>query len=263
MSKWGHSLPISVFKRRKWIFQWSIPFNSFCFLPHIVTLCQIPWHAMLASPCIKILFFFAIIKSITLAPAALPANQLSHPPSLPFQVFSSEWLFLVPDREEQPKCQDWQNKPRRDSQPRPLWVLAPEMKVEAAESWPTALLTAPFMGRELGRSVSLFLCGHGLHIRSFTLLPCRLQCHETKFSSHQGTAFLALKVESKGRKGSNRAPQNPSQVASASLCCPFLLFKVRVLLCWSERRELLRSQFLPNSPCRVLWILGQSFSRAF
>lgn len=85
MSKWGHSLPISVFKRRRWIFQWSIPFNSFCSLPHIVSLCQIPWYAMLASPYIKILFFFAIIKSITLAPAALPANQLSHPPCLLFE----------------------------------------------------------------------------------------------------------------------------------------------------------------------------------
>ena len=29
-------------------------------------------------------------------------------------------FILVPDQEEQPKCQDWQSKPKRDSQPPPL-----------------------------------------------------------------------------------------------------------------------------------------------
>lgn len=198
------------------------------------------------------------IKSITLVSAALPTNQLRYPTCLPFpfSLLSNHSWSLVANQAEQLRCWD-REQTKRDSQPPTVWVSPGSWgKAGAAKSRLTTVLAAPAWTVRPEHwappSVAILYTPPSLPPVSFSTV-------RQSFPNTRETALLPLKPDSKGRKGSNWAPQHLT-VASTPLRCPFLLFGVRMPLHWNKHREVLRSQFLPNALFRVFWVPGQSLS---
>lgn len=122
-----------------------------------------------------------------------------------------------------------------------LWVLDPEIKVEAAESELTALLTATFMASMHHRAAIPGLCWRSLYIPY--LLPCGLWGCETKFLT-PGNCLSPSKarLQKESLKGS---PAEPS--LELQHLCAVLFHYVKGVLSIEESAGSPRGEFLPHS----------------